>query len=113
MKRFFDVVMFKKQKFFIGGFEMKKEINVEGATVPVYTYEEDGKTVYEFDTSMLGPPEPMVNALAVLKLLNSKNTKVVMINHKKPMGLLEKVEDKYNIEIHDYDGKHKIIFTLK
>jgi hypothetical protein len=36
-----------------------------------------------------------------------------MINHKKPMGLLEKVEDKYNIEIHDYDGKYKIIFTLK
>lgn len=46
MERSFDVVIFKKRKFFIGGFEMKKEINVEGATVPVYTYEEDGKTVY-------------------------------------------------------------------
>ncbi|MEZ0322832.1 MAG: hypothetical protein ABWJ98_00765 [Hydrogenothermaceae bacterium] len=92
---------------------MKQEVNVEGATVPVYKYEEDGNTVYEFDTSMLGPPEPMTNAMAVLKLLNSPNIKVVMINHKKPIGLLEKITDKFNIDISDYDGKYKIVFTLK
>lgn len=92
---------------------MKHEIKVEGATVPVYTYEENGYTVFEFDTSMLGPPEPMVNAMAVLKLLDSPNKKVIMINHKKPMGLLEKVENKYNVNISDYEGKYKIEFTLK
>ncbi|WP_028951233.1 hypothetical protein [Sulfurihydrogenibium subterraneum] len=92
---------------------MKHEIKVEGATVPVYTYEENGYTVFEFDTSMLGPPEPMVNAMAVLKLLDSPSKKVIMINHKKPMGLLEKVENKYNINISDYEGKYKIEFTLK
>ncbi|MFN3977307.1 hypothetical protein [Sulfurihydrogenibium azorense] len=92
---------------------MKQEIKVEGATVPVYTYEENGYTVFEFDTSMLGPPEPMVNAMAVLKLLDSPNKKVIMINHKKPMGLLEKVENKYNVNISDYEGKYKIEFTLK
>lgn len=92
---------------------MKQEIKVEGATVPVYTYEENGYTVFEFDTSMLGPPEPMVNAMAVLKLLDSPNKKVVMINHKKPMGLLEKIENKYNVNISDYEGKYKIEFTLK
>lgn len=92
---------------------MKKEINVEGATVPVFTYEENGITVYEFDTSMLGPPEPMINALAVLKLLTSKNKKVVMINHKKPIGLIEKLEDKFNIDISEDDSKYKIVFTMK
>lgn len=92
---------------------MKEEVKVEGATVPVYRYKENGITVYEFDTSMLGPPEPMVNAMAVLKLLNSPNIKVVMINHKKPMGLIEKISDTYNIDITDFNGKYKITFTLK
>lgn len=62
---------------------------------------------------MLGPPEPMINALAVLKLLTSKDKKVVMINHKKPIGLIEKLEDKFNIDISEDDSKYKIVFTMK
>lgn len=92
---------------------MKEEIKVEGVTVPVYTYKEDGFTVYEFDTSMLEPPEPMVNAIAVLKLLTSTDIRVVMINHRKPVGLIEKVSEIYNIDITDLDGRYKITFTLK
>ncbi|WP_457639797.1 hypothetical protein [Persephonella sp.] len=91
----------------------KEEIKVEGATVPVYKYQKDGVTYYEFDTSMLGPPEPMVNALAVLKLLNSPDVRVVMINHKKPMGLFDKIADKYDYQIEEMDGKYKIVFSLK
>lgn len=62
---------------------------------------------------MLGPPEPMINALAVLKLLTSKDKKVVMINHKKPIGLIEKLEDKFNIDISEDGSKYKIVFTMK
>ncbi|WP_029520727.1 DUF2249 domain-containing protein [Persephonella sp. IF05-L8] len=92
----------------------KKEIQVEGATVPVYQYEENGIIYYEFDTSKLGPPEPMVNALAVLSLIDSPNKRAVMINHKKPMGLFEKIEGKFDYEVEELeDGRYKIIFKLK
>jgi len=91
----------------------KEEIQVEGATVPVYKYQEDGITYYEFDTSDLGPPEPMVNALAVLKLLNKPDERVVMINHKKPMGLFDKIADNITYEIENLDGKFRIVFRLK
>ncbi len=91
----------------------REEIKVEGATVPVYRYEKDGIVYYEFDTSKLGPPEPMINAMAVLNLIKSKNERAIMINHKKPMGLFEKVSDKFDYEIEDYNGNYKITFWLK
>jgi len=91
----------------------KKEIHVEGATVPVYQYQQNGITYYEFDTSTLGPPEPMINAVAVLKLIDSPDKRAVMINHKKPMGLFDKVSDKFDYHIEEVNGKYRIIFKLK
>ncbi|WP_456463906.1 hypothetical protein [Persephonella sp.] len=92
---------------------VKEEVKVEGATVPVYKYAENGITYYEFDTSELGPPEPMVNALAVLKLLDSQDKRVVMINHKKPMGLFDRIGDRYDYQIEEVNGKYKITFKIK
>ncbi len=91
----------------------KDEIKVEGATVPVYTYEKDGITYYEFDTSELGPPEPMVNALSVLNLIDSSNKRAVMINHKKPMGLFDKISDRFDYKVEELNGKYRIEFWLK
>ena len=91
----------------------KKEIQVEGATVPFYEVTTDEGRVIEFDTSRCGPPEPMVNAMAALKLIDP-NTKVVMINHKTPMGLLNKIEENYNIEKEEIDGGLvKLTFSYK
>ena len=91
----------------------KKEIQVEGATVPFYEVTTDEGRVIEFDTSRCGPPEPMVNAMAALKLIDP-NTKVVMINHKMPMGLLNKIEENYNIEKEEIDGGLvKLTFSYK
>ncbi|MDQ7056583.1 MAG: hypothetical protein Q9M89_09100 [Persephonella sp.] len=92
---------------------VKQEIHVEGATVPVYLYEKDGITYYEFDTSELGPPEPMVNALSVLKLIDSPQKRAVMINHKKPMGLFDKISDRFDYKVEELDGKYRIEFWLK
>ena len=92
----------------------KEKIEVQGATVDFYKYSEGDVEVYEFDTSRCGPPEPMVNAMAGLKLIDAPNKKLVMINHKKPMGLLDKVGENYNIEIENLeDGRVKLIFTYK
>ena len=92
----------------------KEKIEVAGATVDFYKYRDGDIEVYEFDTSRCGPPEPMVNAMAGLKLIDGPNKKLVMINHKKPMGLLDKVGNNYNIDIEQLeDGRVKLIFTYK
>ena len=50
-----------------------KKIEIEGATVDFYTFIQDGTTNYYFDTSECGPPEPMVNAMAGLQLLDENS----------------------------------------
>ena len=71
-----------------------KQIDVEGATVPFFKDE----TAYYFDSSLTGPPEPMVNAMLGLQLIDD-NTKLVMINHKAPMGLFPKIKDYFDYNI--------------
>ncbi len=92
----------------------KKPLEVEGATVPFFTYTIEDTQYIEFDTSKCGPPDPMVNAMAGLKLLDAPNKKVVMINHKSPGGLLAKIGENYNIvEEKMEDGRVKLIFSYK
>ncbi len=92
----------------------KEQIEVTGATEPFFTYEVDGVRYYEFDSSLCTPPGPMVNAMSGLKLIDSPNKKLVMINMKKPMGLLPKVENDFSWEEEDLpDGKVKLTFSLK
>ncbi len=92
----------------------KTEIEVTGATEPFYTYEENGITYYEFDTSLCTPPGPMVNAMCGLKLIDSADKKLVMINMKKPMGLLPKVEADFTwTDEETEDGKVKLTFSKR
>jgi hypothetical protein len=89
-----------------------QKVQVAGTTVDFYKYEENGIVYYQFDTSKSGPPEPMVNAMSGLKLVTSPNIKLVMINHKKPMGLLQKIGENYNVEVENLDnGNVKLIFS--
>jgi hypothetical protein len=89
-----------------------QKIDVAGATVDFYTYQLDGLTMYQFDTSMSGPPEPMVNAMVGLKLLDSKDKKLVMINHKAPGGLFSKIEGSFNYIVEQApDGNVKVVFS--
>ncbi|MCD6212677.1 MAG: hypothetical protein J7J02_06810 [Sulfurovum sp.] len=92
----------------------KEAIEVEGANVPFFTYKDGEDQVFEFDTSKCGPPDPMVNAMAGLKLLDAPNKKVVMINHKSPGGLIAKIGENYNIDEEKLDdGRVKLIFSYK
>ena len=91
-----------------------QKVEVEGATVDFYKWQDGDTTYYAFDTSRCGPPEPMVNAMAGLKLVNSPNVKLIMINHKMPMGLLNKIEENYTIEKEELpDGNVKLVFGYK
>lgn len=94
--------------------EIKEEIAVEGATVPFYKYENDGFKVIEFDTSACVPPEPMLNAMLGLELLKNKNMKLIMINHKSPIGLYPKIDKHFDInESALEDGKIKLEIFYK
>jgi hypothetical protein len=92
----------------------KEQIEVMGSTVPFFTYTMGETQYFEFDTSKCGPPDPMVNAMAGLKLIDAPNKKLVMINHKKPMGLLEKISANFDIADEELeDGRVKLIFSYK
>lgn len=74
---------------------------------------QDNTTIYQFDTSMTGPPEPMVNAMVGLKLIDSSDKKLIMINHKAPGGLFAKVDENYTYIVQDLeDGNVKVVFSL-
>ncbi|MBN2895873.1 MAG: hypothetical protein JXK05_08315 [Campylobacterales bacterium] len=90
------------------------KIDVEGATVDFFTFENDEATFFAFDTSRCGPPEPMVNAMAGLKLLDRPEKKLLMINHKMPMGLFDKLGERFDIQKHERDdGLSEVIFGFK
>jgi len=90
----------------------KKELEVMGATVPFFTYTIEDSQYFEFDTSKCGPPDPMVNAMAGLKLINNSSKKLVMINHKYPGGLIGKIGDNYTHTKEDTaDGNVKLVFS--
>ena len=92
----------------------KEALEVEGATVPFFTYTLEDTQYIEFDTSKCGPPDPMVNAMAGLKLLDAPNKKVVMINHKSPGGLLAKIGENYDISEEKLEsGLVKLVFSYK
>ena len=90
----------------------KEALEVMGATVPFFTYTVEDTQYFEFDTSKCGPPDPMVNAMAGLKLIDSANKKLVMINHKFLGGLMGKIGENYTHEKEEMrDGNVKIIFS--
>ena len=90
-----------------------EKIEAMGSTVDFYKLAEDGVSTYYFDTSKCGPPDPMVNAMAGLQLLD-ENSKLVMINHKAPGGLFPKIEADYSYVVEDLaDGNVKVVFTKK
>jgi len=72
-----------------------KLFKVKGSTVDFVRYSIDEIEYISFDTSDRGAPEPMQNALIGLNLINNTKTRLVMINHRKPEGLLSKLEGKF------------------
>jgi len=91
------------------------KIEVTGATVDFFEFQEGDTKVYTFDTSSCQPPEPMVNGMCGLQLLTKSNQRLEMINHKAPLGLFPKIEADFNYEVIQIDenGKVKVIFTIK
>lgn len=91
----------------------RKEIKVEGSTVDFYEFNENDLTYYYFDTSLTTPPDPMVNAMLGLELLDSKNKRLIMINHSVPNALFMRVTENFEYEVESLDDNIKIEFKYK
>ena len=93
--------------------ENSTQTQITGATVPFYKFEINNQKYLQFDTSLCEHPEPMINAMCGLQNIK-ENEKLIMINHKAPMGLFAKVEADFTNEVEELaNGKFKITFTKK
>lgn len=88
-----------------------EKVEVTGATVDFFKFIQNGVVCYQFDSSKLGPPEPMVNAMAGLQLLK-EGEELHMINHTAPSVLFSRVDAEFSHKVEELgDGKIKIIFS--
>ncbi|MBE0494776.1 MAG: hypothetical protein IBX45_00055 [Campylobacterales bacterium] len=86
----------------------------EGATVPFVRFVQEGVDVLGFDSRACVPPEPMVNAMLALAHIKNPQTKVVMINHRSPVGLLAKIGEQFEIASEELEhGAVKLTFSYK
>ena len=94
---------------------MKKiKIEIPRATLDVYTYEKDELRFFEFDATRCEPPEPMVNTIVCLSLIENKNDRLLGKFFHEPAPLYDKVGDKFShtaVELEN--GDFEIIFALK
>ncbi len=87
-------------------------LEVSGASLPFYTYEDEGITYIEFDSSASSPPEPMVNVMRGFELIAGTDKRLVMINAQEPMPLYPRIAGSVTWEVEVLDsGDVKIIFT--
>jgi hypothetical protein len=93
---------------------MQKElIEVPRATLPFHKYEEDGFTYYEYDATQCQPPEPMVNTMVGVGLLQSENDRLVGIFFHEPHPLYERLPAAVTHEAVELEnGDFRITFKI-
>jgi hypothetical protein len=89
----------------------KEKIELPKATLDFYKYEEDGLTYYEYNATKCQPPEPMVNTIVGLNLLQNENDRLVGIFFHEPFPLYERIPLTIAHEaVEQEDGSFKITF---
>jgi hypothetical protein len=92
----------------------KVRLEIPGATLPFYTYTDDGVTYIEFDASRSQPPEPIVNVMKGFELIQGTDKRLVMINAHEPTLLYPRIADRFGwaVEILE-SGDVKIVFRKR
>ncbi len=92
----------------------KKTLTVLGSTVPFTSHEIEGIEYIEFDTRLCTPPEPMVNLVCGLKLLDAKDKRVVMLNMQEPTPFYPRIADEVMWIVTPLEnGDVRIVFLLR
>jgi uncharacterized protein (DUF2249 family) len=89
----------------------KNLIVVPRATLDIYNYEKDGLNIYEFNATECSPPEPMVNTIVVLEMLQNENDRLVVIFFHEPVPLYERLAQNFSYESKELDnGDFEVTF---
>jgi hypothetical protein len=89
----------------------KEKVVIPMATLDFYQYEKDGLLCYEFDATECSPPEPMVNAMHALQLIQNENERLIGRFFHEPTPLYAKIVDFFAYEANELDnGDFEIIF---
>lgn len=92
----------------------KKLVKIPLTTLNFYKYEKDGLIFYEFDATECQPPEPMVNTMNALRIIKSKNERVVGTFFHEPSPLYNKISKSFSYEAKELEnGDFEITFMLK
>ena len=74
----------------------KKLITIPRATLDIYNYSEDGLNIYEFNATECSPPEPMVNTIVTLEMLENDSDILRVTFFHEPFPLYERLEDSFS-----------------
>jgi len=92
----------------------KETIEIPLTTLKFYRYKKDGITYIEYDARECTPPEPMVNTIHALKMLQDKQTKLVGKFFHEPFPLFERVSSHFSYESKALEsGDFEITFMKK
>ena len=91
---------------------MQKElVQIPRTTLDFYKYEQDGITYYEFDATGCQPPEPMVNAINGLSMIQSDKERLVGIFFHEPAPLYDRIAEYFTHEATELEnGDFRIVF---
>lgn len=90
------------------------KMRLDNASIDFFEFTQEGLTYYYFDSSFNSAPEPMINAMIGLHLLENSTKRLIMINHSIPNGLFPKIQENFEYEIEELkDGNFQILFKHK
>ena len=89
----------------------KEKVTIPMTTLDFYKYEKDSVTYYEFDATECSPPEPMVNTMHALRLIQSDKERLVGRFFHEPTPLYAKIADYFSYEAQELEnGDYQITF---
>ena len=92
----------------------KEKVTIPMTTLDFYKYEKDGVTYYEFDATECSPPEPMVNTMHALRMIQSDKERLVGRFFHEPTPLYAKIADFFSYEAHELEnGDYQITFKKR
>jgi len=92
----------------------KEKISIPMTTLDFYKYEKDGVIYYEFDATECSPPEPMVNTMNALRIIQNSNERLVGKFFHEPTPLYAKVSQFFDYEATELEnGDFEIVFQVK
>ncbi len=92
----------------------KEKVMIPMTTLDFYKYEKDGLVYYEFDATECSPPEPMVNTMNALRIIQNENERLVGKFFHEPTPLYAKIVDFFEYEAKALEnGDFEIVFQVK